>query len=158
MVLTTRGRKSGQPRHTAIEYRRHGKKVYLVSAWGDNPDWYRNILAESQVTVQLGDKSFSGNGQQVTDTAEALRALYLFRRIAPSRYDAVMGRLIDANVNARTLPDYSGQFTIVRLDLNSDSPTLPGVQANLTWLLPLGVFVTLCSAILFAVTKLRRSG
>jgi deazaflavin-dependent oxidoreductase (nitroreductase family) len=157
MVLTTRGRKSGQPRHTSIEYRRHGKKVYLISAWGVHPQWYQNILAEPHVTVQLGDKTFSAHGRQVTDTAEALRALYLFRRIAPARYDAVMGRIIDADVNARTLPDYSGQFTILRLDLAADPPPLVGLQANLAWLLPVWLLTALIGAILFGVTKLRRS-
>ena len=34
MVLTTWGRKSGLPRHTAIEYRAHGSKIYVISAWG----------------------------------------------------------------------------------------------------------------------------
>jgi deazaflavin-dependent oxidoreductase (nitroreductase family) len=157
LVLTTRGRKTGRVHHTPIEYRKHGKKVYLVSGWGERPHWYQNVLVEPHVTVQLGGKTFDAVGRQVTDTAEALRALSLFRRVAPARYDAVLGRLIESDVSGKTLPDYSSQFTIMRLDLTADIPSLPGVPINLSWLLPLGLFAALGGAILFAMTKLRRS-
>jgi len=157
MVLTTRGRSTGQPRHTPIEYRRHGRKIYVVSAWGARPNWYQNVLADPVVTIQLGSKTFSGRGQQVHDTAEALRALSLFRRIAPARYDAVLGRLIEAEVSGRTLPDQSGKFTILRLDLVAEAPRLPNLAANLAWLLPLLLVAVFSAATLLAVTRLRRS-
>ena len=156
MVLTTRGRKSGQPRHTPIEYRRHGRKIYLVSAWGVRPNWYQNILADPVVTVQLGDKTYSARGHQVQDTAEALRALSLFRRIAPARYDAVLGHLIEAEVSGQTLPELSGQFTIVRLDLVTEAPRLPGLASNLTWLWPVGVFAILSAGVLLTVAMRQR--
>jgi deazaflavin-dependent oxidoreductase (nitroreductase family) len=157
MVLTTRGRKTYEPRHTPIEYRRHGSKIYLVSAWGARPNWYQNVLADPVVTIQLGSKTYSGRGYQVRDTAEALRALHLFRRIAPARYDAVLGRLIEADVNAKTLPDQSGQFTILRLDLVTEAPRLPGLRANLSWLWPVGLFAVFSMGVLLAVLKQRRS-
>ncbi len=157
MVLTTRGRKTGQPRHTPIEYRRHGRKIYVVSAWGERPNWYQNILADPLVTVQLGSKTHSGRGYQVEDKAEALRALSLFRRIAPARYDAVLGRLIEADVSAWTLPDQSRQFTILRLDLLTEAPRMPGLAANLAWLLPVSLFAVFSVGTLLAVLRLRRS-
>ncbi len=136
MVLTTRGRKSGLPRRTAIEFRRHGRKVYVVSGWGARPDWYQNLLVNPQATVQIGGRALAARAQVVTDPAEALRALYLFRRVAPARYDAVLGAIIEATVNTRTLPDVSAQFTIVRLDLNDSPPPLPPLPADLIWLWP----------------------
>ena len=150
MVLTTRGRKSGQPRHTPIEYRRHGRKIYLLSAWGIRPDWYQNMLTDPIVTVQLGDKKYSARGHQVQDTAEALRALSLFRRIAPARYDAVLGHLIEAEVSGQTLPELSGQFTIVRLDLLTEAPRLPGLSPNLAWLWPVGLLAIFSAGVLLA--------
>jgi deazaflavin-dependent oxidoreductase (nitroreductase family) len=137
MVLVTRGRKSGQPRYTPIEYRRHGSKIYLVSGWGARPQWYKNLLDDPLAAVQMGSRLRSVRAQIVTDPAEALRALYLFRRTAPSRYDAVLSFVIESSVNARTLPNLSGQFTIVRLDLTPDEPPLPGISGNLAWLGPL---------------------
>ncbi|MBC6935928.1 MAG: nitroreductase family deazaflavin-dependent oxidoreductase [Chloroflexi bacterium] len=137
MVLVTRGRKSGQPRYTPIEYRRHGSKIYLVSGWGARPQWYKNLLDDPLAAVQMGSRLRSVRAQIVTDPAEALRALYLFRRTAPSRYDAVLSFVIESSVNARTLPNLSGQFTIVRLDLTPDEPPLPGISGSLAWLGPL---------------------
>lgn len=143
MVLTTRGRKSGQPRHTPIEYRRHGSKIYLISGWGERPQWYQNLLADPLATVQLGNQNVSALADPVTDPAESLRALQLFRRVAPSRYDAVLGRLIEEDVNAHTLPDVSNQFTIIRLNIIADAPTLPPVRRDLVWVWPAVAVLTM---------------
>lgn len=155
MILTTRGRKSGQPRHVPVEYRRHGSSIYLISAWAERPDWYRNLLSDPLATVQLGRKEFSALADPVTDPAEALRALHLFRRIAPRRYDAVLGRLIEEDVTARTLPDLSSQFTILRLTIIPDEPTLPGIPTSLAWVLPFAL-VGLLGAVVF-ISLARRS-
>jgi deazaflavin-dependent oxidoreductase (nitroreductase family) len=139
MVLVTRGRKSGLPRYTPIEYRRHGSKIYIVSAWGRRTNWLQNLLDNPNVTVQLGQRTQAARARLVTDPAEALRALYQFRRTAPGRYDALLSYLIDSTVNSRTLPALSGQFTIARLDLTDETPPLPGVPQDLTGLLPLAL-------------------
>lgn len=139
LVLTTRGRKSGQPRRVAIEYRRHGSKIYLISGWGERPDWYQNLLADPLATVQAGRKSISVLADPVDDPAEALRVVNLFRRNAPARYDAVLSRLIDSGVNARNLPEVSPHFTILRLSIIPDEPALPGLQADWLWLWPLAL-------------------
>jgi deazaflavin-dependent oxidoreductase (nitroreductase family) len=148
LILTTRGRKSGQARHVAVEYRRHGSKIYVISGWGERPDWYQNLLADPLVTIQLGRQSLSALADKVTDPAEALRAVNLFRRDAPTRYDAVLGRLVDDEISGFSLPDVSPQFTIVRLDIIADEPLLPGLGMDRIWLWPAAIiglvlFVTL---------------
>jgi deazaflavin-dependent oxidoreductase (nitroreductase family) len=137
MVLTTRGRKSGLPRHTPIEYRRHGRKIYLISGWKERPDWYQNLIIDPLATVQLGNKTFSALADPVTDQAEALRAINLFRQSSPTRYDAVFQRMIEEPVNGRRLPELSKQFTIVRLNILQDEPTLPAVPSDWTWVWPM---------------------
>ena len=149
MVLTTRGRKSGKGRYAAVEYRRHGSKIYLVSAWGERPDWYQNLLVDPLVTLQLGREKVSALADKVTDPAEAARALNLFRRDAPARYDAVLGRLIEDEVSGSKLRDVSGQFTVVRLDIIADEPLLPGLKADLVWVWPaalVGLVVLIAAA------------
>ena len=136
LVLVTRGRKSGLPRFTPVEYRRHGSKIYLVSAWGAKTNWVQNLIEHPPVTVQLGQRTQAARAQLVTDPSEALRALYQFRRTAPVRYDTVLSYMIDDTVNPRTLPTLTGQFTVVRLDLTSETPLLPGVRPDLSWLWP----------------------
>lgn len=154
MVLTTRGRKSSQPRHVAVEYRRHGSKVYIISGWGERPDWYKNLLADPLVTIQMGSHTLSALADRVTDRAEALRAVNLFRRDAPSRYDAVLGRVIDNEVNGLKLPEVSPQFTIVRLEIIADEPLLPRLRADLIWLWPVAIVGLVA---LLVTTSRRRS-
>jgi len=133
LVLTVRGRKSGKARHTVLEYRRHGSKLYIISAWGERPQWFKNMQADPQVTVQFGVQERAARAQRVDDPAEALRALYMFQRTSPL-YEAILAGLSSAeDINLRTLKQVYGEFTIVRLDLQQDAPPLPGIQPRHGW-------------------------
>lgn len=157
VVLTTRGHRSGLPRFTAIEYREHGRKLYLVSAWGSRPNWFRNLLADPHVTVQHGYRHFPALARVVDDPGEALRVLHLFRRRSPFIYDPVLARLSGRDkINPITLPDITDQFTIVRLDRDpSEALTLPPVGADLAWLLPATALVTTVTCTLVLFTRIR---
>jgi deazaflavin-dependent oxidoreductase (nitroreductase family) len=134
MVLTTRGRKSDLPRHTAIEYRAHGRKVYVVSIWGGQPDWFQNLLINPLVSLRLGARQLSAEAQIVTEAGEALRVLNLFRKTAPVVYDAVLTRLsTEQSVSLQNLPEISSQFTIVRFEPIPGRLVLPTVQADWRW-------------------------
>jgi deazaflavin-dependent oxidoreductase (nitroreductase family) len=153
LIITTRGRKSGQPRHSVLEYRRHGTKHYVVSAWGRRTQWLQNLLAHPLVTVQKGQDRFGARASLVEDSGEALRVLYLFRKKAPIIYDAVLARLSDREtVNARNLPDISGQIVIVRLEPVASEPTPPALPSDLAWTLRLAVV----SILAFMVVRLVR--
>jgi deazaflavin-dependent oxidoreductase (nitroreductase family) len=133
VVLTTQGRKSGLPRHTVVEYRMHGTKVYVISAWGERPHWVQNLLAHPHATLQAGSRTYGATAHPVTDNSEILRALFLFRKRAPALYDAIIARLTDAeSVDARSLPDLAEQFTVMRFDLCQGDP-MPGLKRDLTW-------------------------
>lgn len=135
LVLTTWGRKTGLPRHTAIEYRAHGSKLYLLSGWGQRPNWISNLIEQPVVRVRRGGQVLNTRASIVTDTSETLRALYLFRKRAPFIYDPVFARLSDREtVNRRTLPEIASQLTIVRLDPSDDVVGPPAVDSDLRWL------------------------
>lgn len=157
MILTTRGRVSGQARHTPVEFRQHGTKFYVVSAWGSRPQWFQNLRAAPDVTVQFGPRRFAARATLVEDSGEAARALYLFRKRAPLVYDTLLALLSGASsVNQRTLPDVSDAFTIVRLDRQANDPLpLAPVEPDLAWVAPAGLVVTLAvtAAVLFARTR-----
>jgi len=70
LALTTRGRKSGQPRHTMLSYAPAGSKDYVCSGWGKRSDWVKNMLADPLVTVQVGQKTYSARAYRVTDLEE----------------------------------------------------------------------------------------
>ena len=57
LLLTTTGRKSGQPRTTPLLYLADGDRVIVVASKGGlptNPLWYLNLKADPNVTVQIG--------------------------------------------------------------------------------------------------------
>lgn len=137
MILTTRGRKSGLPRHTVLEYRRHGSKLYVVSAWGKQPHWFRNLLADEGVTLQLGRGDVAAKACLIQDSAEALRALYMFQRTGPI-YEAILADMSSADsIDLRTLKQVANEFTVVRFDLRDDAPPLTGIQTTNRWVAPL---------------------
>lgn len=56
-LVTTIGRTSGKPRTVPLLHLPDGDRVLLVASQGGlpkHPQWYRNILAEPRVTVQVG--------------------------------------------------------------------------------------------------------
>jgi deazaflavin-dependent oxidoreductase (nitroreductase family) len=159
MILGTRGRKSGLTRYTPVEYRRHGSKIYLYSAWGERPQWFQNIADCPEVLVQQGRHQFTAQATVVTHSGESLRVLHLFRRIAPFVYDPLIARLsARERIDARTLPDVSHQITIIRIDESPGTLDLRPLPASLAWvwgaLLALGVVTTL----IIGLTRSRSHG
>jgi F420H(2)-dependent quinone reductase len=58
-LLTTTGRKTGQPRVSPLLYLRDGDRVILVASQGGrekNPMWYLNLKADPKVAVQIKDE------------------------------------------------------------------------------------------------------
>jgi deazaflavin-dependent oxidoreductase (nitroreductase family) len=57
-LLTTTGRKTGQPRVSPLLYMREGDRVIVVASQGGrekNPMWYLNLKADPKVSVQIRD-------------------------------------------------------------------------------------------------------
>jgi deazaflavin-dependent oxidoreductase (nitroreductase family) len=70
LVLTTIGRKSGQPRSTPLQYEEVEGVYYVASARGVQADWYCNLIACPKVDVQVGGAHFSTIAKLMTDTGE----------------------------------------------------------------------------------------
>ena len=70
LVLTSWGRKSKLPRHTMLSYTEVADKIYVVSGWGERSDWYRNIMENSGVTVQVGRNTYTAYARRVEDDKE----------------------------------------------------------------------------------------
>ena len=66
LLLTTRGAKSGRERTNPLAYSRDGDHVVVVASKGGaptHPDWYRNLLANPRVTVEIGPDRFEANAR-----------------------------------------------------------------------------------------------
>jgi deazaflavin-dependent oxidoreductase (nitroreductase family) len=61
ILLTTTGAKSGKRRTTPLDYFRDGDRLLVAGTKGGaptHPDWYYNLLANPEVTVELGTERF----------------------------------------------------------------------------------------------------
>ncbi|HUP26820.1 MAG TPA: nitroreductase family deazaflavin-dependent oxidoreductase [Chloroflexia bacterium] len=70
LLLTTRGRKSGKLRRTALFYGQDGGRYVLVASNGGaarHPFWYLNLLEEPEVIVQVGAEVFKARARPATD-------------------------------------------------------------------------------------------
>ena len=66
LLLTTRGRKSGEPRTTPLIYAPHGDAYTIVASKGGSdtpPAWYLNLTEEPEVEVQVKADRFKARAR-----------------------------------------------------------------------------------------------
>jgi deazaflavin-dependent oxidoreductase (nitroreductase family) len=69
LLLTTTGRRSGQPRTTPLIYGRAGDRYLVVASRGGapaHPGWYENLVAQPEVLVQVMADRFKARARTAT--------------------------------------------------------------------------------------------
>jgi deazaflavin-dependent oxidoreductase (nitroreductase family) len=69
-LLTTTGRKSGEPRVSPLLFHRDGDKVIVAASKGGsdkNPMWYLNLKADPKVSVQIKDETLQLTARDATE-------------------------------------------------------------------------------------------
>jgi deazaflavin-dependent oxidoreductase (nitroreductase family) len=69
LLLTTTGAKSGQRRTTPLVYMPDGDRMIIFASKAGaptNPDWYHNLVAHPQVTVEVGTETFEAASVVIT--------------------------------------------------------------------------------------------
>jgi deazaflavin-dependent oxidoreductase (nitroreductase family) len=117
LLLTTIGRKSGLPRITPLQYEEIEGLINVGSARGQESDWFKNILANPHVHVQIQKREFDATAEVVTDTGRVADFIQLRVQRHP-----VMLRLImfvadglSFNFNREQLERYCANRTMVVL-------------------------------------------
>jgi deazaflavin-dependent oxidoreductase (nitroreductase family) len=108
LILTTRGRRTGKLRRTALIYGRDGKRFLVVGSSGGakkHPAWYLNILETPDVEVQVAADRFRARARPAT-ADEKPRLWRIMTAIWPEydRYQARTSRDIPVVVLER-VPD-----------------------------------------------------
>jgi deazaflavin-dependent oxidoreductase (nitroreductase family) len=67
LLLTTRGRRSGLPRTTAVSFMPVDNHYVVFSGWGVGSNWYRNVLVNPQVTIKVGRGVMRATARVVED-------------------------------------------------------------------------------------------
>ena len=99
LLLTTKGRKSGDQRRCALIYGTDGDDFIIVASRGGDPKhplWYLNLVADENVTLQIKADIFPAIASEVTDTDEYERLWQLMLTHWPSyaEYQAKTARKI----------------------------------------------------------------
>ena len=69
LLLTTTGAKSGNPYTTPVVHTDDGDRIVIIASKAgapSNPDWYYNLVANPEVTVELGTETFQAKASVVT--------------------------------------------------------------------------------------------
>lgn len=97
-LVTTTGRKSGEPRTVPLLHLPDGDRVLLVASQGGlpkHPQWYYNVLADPNVTVQVGRRRRAMTAREATQSERAELWPRLVERYADfADYQANTSRVI----------------------------------------------------------------
>src|SRR5438477_7955810 len=69
ILLTTKGAKTGQPRIIPLMYVPYGNQILAIASKGGSvkhPEWYYNVLAHPDVTVEVGNEKFETTARILT--------------------------------------------------------------------------------------------
>jgi deazaflavin-dependent oxidoreductase (nitroreductase family) len=77
ILLTHKGAKTGKERTNPLVYTTDGDRYVIIASKAGaptSPDWYHNIVANPEVTVEVGNEKFEARAEVVT--GEERRRLY----------------------------------------------------------------------------------
>ena len=70
LLLTTKGRKSGLRRRTALIYGKDEDRYVIVASKGGHPShplWYENLIAEPLVEIQVGSQVLAARSSAISE-------------------------------------------------------------------------------------------
>jgi deazaflavin-dependent oxidoreductase (nitroreductase family) len=97
LLLTTRGRKSGNDVSIPLIYSKYGNAFVVIASKGgapNHPDWYKNLLANPECDLQVSTKAYKARARTATGEERAklwkqMQALYPpyddYQKRAPNR-------------------------------------------------------------------------
>ena len=69
LYLTTRGRKSGQPREIEIWFTEHERRFYVIAEY-ETAHWLHNIRADPEVQVRVAGSTFHARARVLSAKAD----------------------------------------------------------------------------------------
>lgn len=93
LLLTTTGRRSGEPRTSALIFAQDGDDYLVVASKGgapEPPDWYRNLSADTAVEIQVRERRLKAVARTATDE-ERPRLWAILTGVWPN-YDTYVAR------------------------------------------------------------------
>jgi deazaflavin-dependent oxidoreductase (nitroreductase family) len=85
LYLTTRGRRTGQPREIEIWFTVSRGRYYVIAEHGERAHWVRNLRAEPKVAVRVGTRTRRARAR-VLDGPRHARAVAAARARSQAKY------------------------------------------------------------------------
>ena len=108
LLLTHTGAKTGKQRTNPLAYFRDGDHYVVVASKGGaptNPDWYYNLLANPQATIEVGNEQFEVTVEPAGPAErERLWAMVIERNPAFQEYEKKTRRTIPLVILKPSLP------------------------------------------------------
>jgi deazaflavin-dependent oxidoreductase (nitroreductase family) len=121
LLLATRGRRTGKPRVTPLQYEQVDGTFIIASARGTQADWFRNVLADPHVEVQVRRSHFSGIAETCVEAGHIADFLELRLRRHPRMVGGIMRlRGVPRHPDRCQLEEYASNLAMVTI-----APTAP---------------------------------
>ena len=91
LLLTTKGRKSGLPRVTPLQYEEINGDYHLGSARGLKADWLRNIQFNPDVEIRVGARRLRGKAEVIADPSRIAD----FMEVRLERHPRMIGLIME---------------------------------------------------------------
>jgi deazaflavin-dependent oxidoreductase (nitroreductase family) len=116
LLLTTRGRRTGRPRVTPLQYEEIDDTFVVASARGTRADWYRNLVVDPTVAIRVGRSRVTAIAEPTTDRG-AIADLLEFRLERHPCFVGTVLRLrgVPRQPERRDLEAYAGRLAMVTL-------------------------------------------
>lgn len=142
MVLVHKGRKSGLPRKTPVNYAIVDDVIYCTAAFGSRADWYRNVVANPRVQVWLPDGWYAGEAEEVPPDDLQRNALMRQVLIASGFAAPLFAGANPKTASDAQLAEISASYRLMRI-YPSEACTGPGGPGDLAWVWPATTLVLL---------------
>jgi len=133
LIISTFGRKTRKVRRTPIEYFRTQGRIYVISGFKRDPDWYKNIQADPHVTLQT-DHGIHHVIARLPETDQEWQGVFEYLRNSPvSRFSmpGIIQQLDDPEVQQEIKI-----WPVITFD-PTDEPCPTPLDIDLLWTWPL---------------------
>jgi len=89
VLLTTTGRRTGLPRETLLPFVRSDNHIYLISTYGWQSDWIRNLRKNPKVKVTCNGEVVAGHGKMIEKLDDKIRIVSEHPFFAPAPFELV---------------------------------------------------------------------
>lgn len=116
LLLTTKGRRTGKPRITPLQYEQVDGTFVVASARGARADWVRNVVTNPRVEVRVRRARFSGIAETCADPVRVAD----FLELRLERHPRMVGRIlrlrgVPAHPTRAQLESYASRLVMVTI-------------------------------------------